>query len=195
MRWVQKAEHVPVWVAPARVVPAASTEEAKREGPGDELEGRRYSERMWRLLGKVMPMESRSIYARQVVMVERQAKQARMLYDERIARADERAATRPLIVSAALMATDDVEDEEKNNYEAAFQFDVGHNPSFVQRQVEMHPLWELTESGTRLKAPARIDKKYLQRYRVDPDACGGCSGYQYQGRELLSMTKDDCRQF
>ena len=151
---------------------------------------------MWRQLGKVMSAEGRFQYKKEMVSRrERHERQARAMYDERNISAMRQDFSRPLVVSAALTATDEVGNEEKMNYESLFQFDIGHNPQFDKDKAEFQPLWDLTEPEVRLKAPRSVDAKYLQRYRVAPNVCGGCDGYQYQGRPLVSMTRDDCTQF
>ena len=104
-RWVQKQEHVPIWVAPARISPVASAS-VKEEGEPEKeaTEDRLFSDRMWRQLGKVMSREGRLQYKKEMISRrDRHEQLARRLYDERHARAGIQEFTKPPVVSAALM--------------------------------------------------------------------------------------------
>ena len=114
-RWVPKSEHVPIWVAPARVTltPAQPEAEAEEHHEDAQAQERRFGPKMWKKLSRVMTKEDRHIFARQSYWVEQQAQQARRLYDERIERTDDSVNVRPIVVSAARMACDDIPDDDR----------------------------------------------------------------------------------
>ena len=82
----------------------------------------------------------------------------------------------------------------KIDFDAATDWNVGHNLKYVERD-DLTPLWDLTTPTEKVVVAEGTAEVFAKRYYVDLNCCGGVDGYEYRGHPMKTMYHENCKQW
>ena len=96
--------------------------------------------------------------------------------------------------AAAIPPSKTVNRSLKLDFDAATDWNVGHNLKFFERD-DTTPLWDLTAPTEKLVVAKGTAEVFSKRYYIDLNCCGGADGYEYRGHPMRTMYHENCKQW